>query len=80
MTTESGTHLTDSAKMRIPVPGNNIAPDRLVWAEAVAGNSHTTKVLGRGSRLRLADPDEPEYLRALFNTEAAWAAAQNWGS
>ena len=27
----------------------------------------------------LTDPvnDEPEYLRALFNTESTWAAAQN---
>jgi uncharacterized protein len=98
---------------------------RLVWSESVPADSYATRVLGRGTRLRFADPDggacahlllfradapwerlnvadtmkvpwqaylsvghpllsdqgpvndEPEYLRALFNTESTWAAAQS---
>jgi urea carboxylase-associated protein 2 len=84
MTIESGTNSTDGARsharaqadaagMRIPHLGNGVEPGRLLWAEAVPGNSYTTKVLGRGSRLRLADPDGGACAHLLlFRAEAPW--------
>jgi uncharacterized protein YcgI (DUF1989 family) len=84
MSTESGTRTTESARaharaqsaaaeMRIPLSGNGIDPARLVWAEAVPGGSYTTKVLGRGSRLRLIDPDGGACAHLLlFRADAPW--------
>ncbi len=45
------------ARMRVPPTPDGINPARLVWAEAVPGGSYTTRVLGRGTRLRLVDVD-----------------------
>lgn len=38
-----------------PTPPDDVAADQLTWAETVPGGRYTTKVLGRGSRLRLRD-------------------------
>ena len=38
-----------------PDPPAGIAPERLVWAETVAGGGYTHRVLARGTSLRLTD-------------------------
>ncbi|WEO77719.1 DUF1989 domain-containing protein [Cryobacterium sp. SO2] len=38
-----------------PAPAADVAADRLVWAETVAGGGYTQKVLARGTTLRLTD-------------------------
>jgi hypothetical protein len=38
-----------------PFPPPGVAPERLVWAETVAGGGYTHKVVARGTRVRLAD-------------------------
>ena len=40
-----------SADLRIPTAPDGVAP---VWAESVPAGSYTTRVLARGSRLRLS--------------------------
>lgn len=38
-----------------PTPPDGVAPERLRWAERVAGGGYTHKVLARGTELRLTD-------------------------
>lgn len=38
-----------------PAPPAGVTPDRVVWAETVAGGNYTHKVLARGTELRLTD-------------------------
>lgn len=38
-----------------PTPPGGIAPDRLRWAERIAGGGYTHKLLARGTELRLTD-------------------------
>lgn len=46
---------------------------RLVWAESVPAESYATRVLGRGTRLRLADPDGGACAHLLlFRADASW--------
>jgi uncharacterized protein YcgI (DUF1989 family) len=45
------------ADMGTPATPAGVDPSALVWAESVPAGSYTTRVLGRGTRLRLADPD-----------------------
>lgn len=40
---------------RWPTPPAGVAADRLTWAETVPGGRYTSKVLARGTRLRLTD-------------------------
>ncbi|MBU8809552.1 urea amidolyase associated protein UAAP1 [Mycolicibacterium goodii] len=51
--------ITDSMPVvpasRWPNPPAGVAAENLTWAETVPGGRYTTKVLGRGSRLRLRD-------------------------
>ncbi|WP_234552100.1 urea amidolyase associated protein UAAP1 [Rhodococcus qingshengii] len=51
--------ITDSMPVlpatRWPNPPEDVAPERLTWAETVPGGRYTTKVLARGTRLRLRD-------------------------
>ena len=62
-----------AAAMRVPATPADIDGARLVWAEAVPGGSYTTRVLGRGSRLRLADPDGGACAHLLlFRADAPW--------
>lgn len=59
--------------MRVPATPAGVDPTRLTWAESVPAGSYTTKVLGRGSRLRLADPDGHACANLLlFRADANW--------
>ncbi|MDT5107508.1 MAG: uncharacterized protein QOI25_5021 [Mycobacterium sp.] len=59
------------AQMRVPVTPAGV--DELTWAEAIPAGSYATKVLGRGSRLRLTDPDGGACAHLLmFRADASW--------
>jgi uncharacterized protein len=61
------------AAMRIPTTPTDVDPSRLLWAESVPAGSYATKVLGRGSRLRLIDPDGGACAHLLlFRADAPW--------
>jgi uncharacterized protein len=62
-----------SAAMRIPATPGDVDPSRLLWSEAVPAGSYATKVLGRGTRLRLVDPDGGACAHLLlFRADAPW--------
>jgi uncharacterized protein len=62
-----------TATMRIPATPPDVDPSRLLWAEAVPPGSYATRVLGRGTRLRLIDPDGGACAHLLlFRSEAPW--------
>jgi uncharacterized protein YcgI (DUF1989 family) len=62
-----------SATMRVPATPEDVEPSRLLWAEAVPAGSYATKVLGRGTRLRLIDPDGGACAHLLlFRADAPW--------
>lgn len=46
-----------AAEAQLRVPQAPAGVTELRWAEAIPAGSYATKVLGRGTRLRLADPD-----------------------
>jgi hypothetical protein len=48
---------TQAAGAQLRVPATPDGVTELRWAEAVPTGSYATRVLGRGSRLRLTDPD-----------------------
>src|SRR5690242_7452663 len=59
--------------MRIPATPPAVEPSRLLWAEAVPPGSYATKVLGRGTRLRLIDPAGGACAHLLlFRADAPW--------
>ena len=59
------------ARMRAPAPPAGV--DEVTWAEAVPPGSYATKVLGRGSRLHLGDPDGGACAHLLvFRADASW--------
>src|ERR1700716_4181978 len=59
--------------MRISATPPDVDPSRLLWAEAVPPGSYATRVLGRGTRLRLIDPDGGACAHLLiFRAEAPW--------
>jgi uncharacterized protein YcgI (DUF1989 family) len=61
------------AAMRIPQAPADIDPSKLVWAESVPAGSYVSRVLGRGTRLRLADPDGGACAHLLlFRADAPW--------
>lgn len=61
------------AAMRIPTPPDGVEDTRLVWAEAVPAESYVARVLGRGTRLRLCDPDGGACAHLLlFRADASW--------
>jgi uncharacterized protein YcgI (DUF1989 family) len=62
-----------AASMRIPATPPDVDPSRLLWAEAVPAGSYATRVLGRGTRLRLIDPDGGACAHLLlFRSDAPW--------
>jgi urea carboxylase-associated protein 2 len=62
-----------SATMRIPATPADVEPSRLLWAEDVPAGSYATRVLGRGTRLRLIDPDGGACAHLLlFRSDAPW--------
>ena len=60
-----------TTQLRVPpVPPGVTGP---TWAEAIPAGSYATKVLGRGTRLRLADPDGGACAHLLlFRADASW--------
>jgi uncharacterized protein YcgI (DUF1989 family) len=61
------------ATMRVPATPTDVDASRLAWAEAVPAGSYTTRVLGRGTRLRLTDPDGGACAHLLlFRADAPW--------
>jgi len=56
-----------------PAPPEGVAADRLVWAETVPGGRYATKVLGRGTRVRLRDLDGRACAHVLLHrADAPW--------
>ncbi|RVW07181.1 DUF1989 domain-containing protein [Prescottella agglutinans] len=56
-----------------PAPPEGVAAERLVWAETVPGGRYTSKVLARGTRLRLRDLDGNACAHLLlFRADAPW--------
>lgn len=59
-----------AADLHVPAAPAGVAP---VWAESVPAGSYTSRVLGRGTRLRLADPDGGACAHLLmFRADAPW--------
>lgn len=62
-----------AASMRVPATPADVDPTQLVWAETVPAGSYATRALGRGTRLRLADPDGGACANLLlFRADATW--------
>lgn len=61
------------ATMRIPALPDGVDGSRLVWSESVPADSYATRVLGRGTRLRFADPHSGACAHLLlFRADASW--------
>lgn len=61
------------ADMRIPTTPDDVDPASVVWAESVPANGYATKVLARGSRIRLIDVDGGACAHLLlYRAEATW--------
>jgi uncharacterized protein YcgI (DUF1989 family) len=61
------------AMMRIPATPAGVDASRVVWAESIPADGYATKVLGRGSRLRLSDPAGGACCHLLmYRSEAPW--------
>jgi len=59
--------------MRIPATPPDVDPSRLLWSEAIPPGSYATRVLGRGTRLRLIDPDGGACAHLLLlRSDAPW--------
>lgn len=62
-----------AAAAPLRVPRTPAGVTELRWAEVIPAGSYATKVLGRGSRLRLADPDGGACAHLLvFRADAPW--------
>ena len=56
-----------------PAPPQGVASERLTWAETVPGGRYTSKVLARGTRLRLRDVDGTACAHLLlWRADAPW--------
>jgi urea carboxylase-associated protein 2 len=56
-----------------PSPPDGVAPERLIWAETVAGGGYTSKVVSRGSTIRLTDLDGDACAHLLlYNADQTW--------
>ncbi|MUL63588.1 urea carboxylase [Mycobacterium sp. CBMA 234] len=56
-----------------PTPPADVAAERLTWAETVPGGRYTSKVLARGTRLRLTDIDGRACAHVLlWRADAPW--------
>ncbi|NLG56335.1 MAG: DUF1989 domain-containing protein [Rhodococcus sp.] len=56
-----------------PTPPAGVAQEDLTWAETVPGGSYTSKVLARGTRLRLRDIDGNACAHiSLYRADAPW--------
>jgi uncharacterized protein len=62
-----------AATTQLRVPSVPPGASRPTWAEAIPAGSYATKVLGRGTRLRLSDPDGGACAHLLlFRADASW--------
>src|SRR3954447_5124022 len=60
-----------AARMRVPATPTGV--DEVTWAEVIPPGSYATRVLGRGTRLRLSDPDGGACAHLLlFRADASW--------
>ena len=58
---------------RWPSPPDGVPAERLTWAETVPGGRYTSKVLARGTRLRLPDLDGAACANLLlYRADAPW--------
>jgi uncharacterized protein len=58
---------------RWPTAPQGVAPEQLTWAETVPGGRYTSKVLARGTRLRLCDLDGTACAHLLlWRADAPW--------
>ncbi len=56
-----------------PTPPEGVAAERLVWAETVPGGRYASKVLARGTRIRLRDLEGDACANVLlFRADAPW--------
>lgn len=56
-----------------PTPPQGVVPEQLTWAETVPGGRYTSKVLARGTRLRLRDLDGSACAHLLlWRADAPW--------
>jgi urea carboxylase-associated protein 2 len=56
-----------------PSPPDGVAPDRLTWTESVPGGRYTSKVLARGTRIRLRDVAGAACAHLmLYRADAPW--------
>lgn len=56
-----------------PTPPEGVRADRLVWAETVPGGRYASRVLARGTRIRLRDLDGNACAHVLlFRADAPW--------
>ncbi|MGU3433281.1 urea amidolyase associated protein UAAP1 [Actinomycetes bacterium M1A6_2h] len=56
-----------------PSPPEGVAPERLTWAESVPGGRYTSKVLARGTRVRLRDVAGAACAHVmLYRADAPW--------
>jgi uncharacterized protein YcgI (DUF1989 family) len=61
------------ATMRIPATPADVDASRLVWAESIPADGYATRVLGRGTRVRLIDVDGGACTHMmLYRAEAPW--------
>ena len=59
--------------MRIPAAPDDVDPATMIWAESIPANGYATKVLARGSRIRLIDVDGGACAHLmLYRAEAPW--------
>jgi len=59
--------------MRIPATPPDVDPSHLLWSEAIPPGSYATRVLGRGTRLRLGGPAGGACAHLLlFRADARW--------
>ena len=56
-----------------PTPPQNVSPEQLTWAETIPGGRYTSKVLARGTRMRLRDVDGTACAHVLlWRADAPW--------
>ena len=61
------------AAMRIPATPDDVDPSALFWAESIPAGGYVTRVLARGSRIRLIDVDGGACAHLLlYRVEAPW--------
>jgi uncharacterized protein len=62
-----------AATTQLRVPATPPGVSATTWAEAIPAGSYATKVLGRGTRLRLTDPEGGACAHLLlFRADASW--------